>query len=152
MSQLPPSVQLVEVDASNWRDLAAVTPLPHQEAFVAPVTYYLCLAHYGAQWHPLAIEAEGSVIGHVMWAVDDADRSVWLGGLVIDQGAQGRGYGKAAVQAFLDLFLRKDAPEVALSYAAENTTARSLYMALGFVETGEMEGGEVVARYRSTTA
>ena len=34
----------------------------------------------------------------------------------------------------------------ALSYAPENTVARSLYASLGFAETGEVDDDEVVAR------
>jgi diamine N-acetyltransferase len=34
----------------------------------------------------------------------------------------------------------------ALSYSPQNTVARALYQSLGFVETGEIEDGELVAR------
>ena len=37
------------------------------------------------------------------------------------------------------------APCVKLSYSPDNSVARSLYAQLGFGETGEMEGDEVVA-------
>lgn len=141
------AVRLVEVDATNWRDLSRVTPHPHQESFVAPIAYYLCLATYGGEWHPLAIEADGTVVGHVMWAIDDADSSVWLGGLVIDAGAQRRGIGHAAVAAFLQRFATGGHTNVALSYSPTNLVARKLYADLGFVETGETEGEEVVARH-----
>jgi len=36
--------------------------------------------------------------------------------------------------------------QVALSYRPDNTVARGLYASAGFVETGEMEDDEVVAR------
>jgi diamine N-acetyltransferase len=37
--------------------------------------------------------------------------------------------------------------DFALSYQPANLAARSLYHQLGFVETGEWEGAEVVARF-----
>ncbi|MEA3501933.1 MAG: GNAT family N-acetyltransferase, partial [Actinomycetota bacterium] len=141
-------VRLAEVDVTNWFVLAEIEPNPDQRDLVAPVTRYLCLAHYGGEWHPLAIEADGSIVGHVMWAVDDADGSTWLGGLIIDAVRQGRGIGRAAVQAFLDRFTEDGKTNVALSYSPANETARKLYLTAGFVETGEMEGDEIVARYR----
>ena len=147
---IAPKVRLVEVDESNWRELAAVTPRPGQERFVAPVAYYLCLAHYGDTWHPLAVEVDGSIVGHVMWAVDDEDGSVWLGGLVVHGPAQGCGIGAATVRAFIERFTRDESVDVALSYAPDNIIARNLYAGMGFVETGEIEGDEVVARYRRT--
>ena len=140
-------VELVAVDASNWEAVARISPRPGQEQFVAPVTYYLCLAHYGELWHPLAIVVDGAVVGHIMWAIDPADGSHWLGGVVIDGAAQGRGIGRAAITALIDrLGADPECREVALSYDPENHVARKLYVALGFVETGEYEGDEIVAR------
>ena len=144
-------MRLVEVNGSNWRKVAAVEPRPGQERFVAPVSYYLCLAHYGGTWHPLAVEVGGSIVGHVMWGIDDEDGSVWLGGLVVDGSAQGGGIGRATVAAFLERFTEEGQVNVALSYLPDNTIARKLYAGIGFVETGELEGDEIVARYQQTS-
>lgn len=143
-----PELRLIDVDAENWRSVVRVAPKPGQEEFVAPVAYYLCLCHYGGEWHPLAIEADASIVGHVMWAIDEKEDSVWLGGLVIDGSAQGRGYGRAAVIAFLDRFTEGGKVNAALSYSPENTVARRLYDRIGFEETGEFEDDEIVARYQ----
>lgn len=143
-----PKVRLVEVDAENWRALTEVKSKPGQERFVASVAWYLCLAHYGDDWHPLAIEVDGSIVGHLMWAIDEEDGSAWLGGLVIDADAQGSGIGHAALVAFLDRFTEDEHTNAALSYLPDNTIARKLYADLGFVETGEMADEEIVARYQ----
>lgn len=148
MPQTNVEVGLVEVDASNWRDVAAVTPKPGQERFVASTTYYLCLAHYGGDWSPLAIVEDGLVVGHLMWAIDEDDHSVWLGGLVVDGAAQGRGVGRSAVVALLDRFGSDGMINAALSYSPDNDIARRIYRSLGFEETGEREDDEVVARIR----
>lgn len=144
----PPQVVLVDINSTNWRDVVAVTARPDQEEFTQPVAYYLNLAHYGDDWTPLGIEFAGAVVGHVMWAIDEEDGSVWLGGLIVDAALQGRGIGRAAVQAFLDRFTTNGRVDVALSYSPGNTVAGRLYGDIGFVETGETEGDEVVARYR----
>ena len=140
-------VRLVEVDGSNWQQVIRVTPRPDQERFVGPVANYLCLCHYGGDWNPLAIEFDGSVVGHVMWAIDDADDSTWMGGLVIDAASQRKGIGRNAVQAFINRFSSDGHTNLALSYATDNVAARDLYTRLGFIETGETEGDEVVARH-----
>ncbi len=149
MTDQPSEVRLIPVDAGNWRDVAAVKPHPEQELFVAPTTYYLCLAHYGTAWSPLAIVRDGSVVGHLMWAVDDEDDSTWLGGVVIDSAAQNQGVGRAAVQSFIDRFTSDTQANLALSYAPDNTVARHLYSDLGFIETGEMAEDEIVARIQT---
>jgi len=50
------------------------------------------------------------------------------------------------MEAILGFLAEQGARRVALSYEPENTVARRLYESLGFRETGETEGEEVVAR------
>ena len=139
-------IELVDVTAANWREVAAVTPHPDQQRFVATTTYYLCLCHYGGQWNPLAVVGDGAVVGFVMWA-EDTDKSRWIGGLVVDATAQRQGVGRAAVQIMLDRFAAEpDCHEAALSYQPDNLAARSLYAALGFIEGDEWADDEIVAR------
>jgi diamine N-acetyltransferase len=149
MTDTSKNVQLVPIDAANWRDVAAVRPHPEQELFVAATTYYLCLAHYDAVWNPLAVVRNGSTVGHMMWAIDEEDGSTWLGGVVIDSAAQSQGVGRAAVLSFIDRFSSDGRSNLALSYAPDNTIAKHLYSDLGFVETGEMAEDEIVARLRT---
>ena len=141
-------ISLEPVTADNWRACAALKVHPSQQGFVNDVTYYLCLCTYGGVWQPLAVRRDGEVVGFVMWGVDD-DRSRWIGGLVVDAAYQRQGIGRAAVLALRErLIAEPDCPEVALSYAPDNTAARRLYRALGFHETGETEDTELVARWR----
>jgi diamine N-acetyltransferase len=144
------AVELVDVDADNWRAVAAVRPRPEQQDFVAATTYYLCLCHYGGVWRPLAARIDDEVVGYVQWGVDD-DGSHWIGGLVVDAAHQGRGVGRGIVEALIArLSPLAGAAGLALSYQPANTAARALYASLGFVETGELvdDEEEVVARLR----
>jgi diamine N-acetyltransferase len=141
------TVELVDVDATNWRHCAALRPGAEQERFVQPVTYYLSLCHYGQTWHPLAVVADGVVVGFVMWGVDDGDGSRWVGGFVVDASQQRRGYGRVALRLLVELLAAQPGcTGLALSYEPANTAARALYLSEGFVETGELEDDEVVAR------
>jgi len=142
-------IQLEPVTADNWRQCAAVAVRPDQADFVQPVTYYLCLCSYETIWQPLAITRAGTVIGFVMWGIDD-DRCRWIGGLTVDVTAQGSGVGRSVVEQLRDRFAGDpDCPNVALSYAPANTVARALYASLGFTETGETMPGddELIARW-----
>jgi diamine N-acetyltransferase len=142
-----PDVSLVPVSAGNWRSCAALTVRADQQRFVNPVAYYLCLCHYGDLWRPLAVTRGEATVGFVMWAIDD-DRSRWIGGLVVDAAYQRTGVGRAILRALMARWAAEpDCPNVALSYAPDNTVARHLYRALGFHETGETEGTELVARW-----
>jgi diamine N-acetyltransferase len=140
-------VSLQPVDASTWRAVADVAPLPGQEQWVAPVTRYLCLCLYGGVWQPLAVVEGDEVVGFVMWGLDEEEGSHWIGGLVVDARHQRRGIGRATVVAVLRMFEGLDGHrEAALSYGPDNLVARRLYARLGFVETGEESDGELVAR------
>jgi len=86
-----------------------------------------------------------------MWAVDPGDQSGWIGGLVIDQARQRKGFGRATVEALTRRLLETGGcSSCALSYSPGNAAARDLYRALGFVETGEIEDDELVARLSPT--
>ncbi len=120
-----------------------------QQRFVAPVANYLALCAYGdSPWRPLAVRVDDEVVGFVMWGVDPADESFWIGGLVIDRRHQRHGYGRAVVARLLERAVAEGYREAALSYEPENIAARSLYASMRFVETGELEGDETVARKR----
>ena len=139
-------VTLRAVNRDNWREVAKLKVKDSQREFVAEPSYYLALCSYGEDWHPLAIYLGEQVIGFLMWAVDSDDGSCWLGGILIDQKYQRRGYGRAAIQAAIAMLAKEGGYQnFALSYAPNNP-AKRLYYSLGFVQTDEWEDDEVVAR------
>ena len=103
-----PRVTLHPVTGDNWRDVAKLETNEAQRAFVAEPLYYLALCNYGDLWHPLAVVLGEQVIGFLMWALDPEDASGWLGGILIDQTFQGRGYGRQAVQAALAMLTEEE--------------------------------------------
>jgi diamine N-acetyltransferase len=140
-------VLLRPANSENWRDIAHLQVTQSQREFVAEPCYYLALCCYGNDWHPLAICLDGQVIGFMMWATDPADGSCWLGGILVGQGMQRHGYGRQAVQAAMTMLEEEYGyRDFALSYQPANLVARHLYSKLGFVETNEWEGNEIVAR------
>jgi diamine N-acetyltransferase len=142
-----PQVSLRPVDHDNWRNVATLKVSEAQREFVAEPSYYLALCCYGNDWHPLAICLNERVIGFMMWAVDPADGSCWLGGILVDQRMQKRGYGRRAVQAAIAMLGDKYGyRSFALSYQPANLVAKRLYSELGFIETNEWEDDEIVAR------
>jgi len=146
-SNATPAIVLRPVDRTNWRAVVDLEVAPEQQAYVAEVSRYLALCHYEEDWRPLAIYRGDDVVGFLMWAIDPADGSCWLGGIVVDRRWQGQGCGRAAVQtAVAMLAAEQGCNRFALSYDPANTVARHLYRTLGFVETGEWEDDEMVAR------
>ena len=137
-------VTLRPVDDDNWRAVADVAPHDDQRAFVAALAArYLLLTERSDVWNSLAVYADETVVGHVMWGVDD-DGSRWIGGMVIDAAEQGRGLGRATVRTLVDWLAEAGEP-IRLSYHPENKPAAALYTSLGFHPTGAMEDDELVA-------
>jgi diamine N-acetyltransferase len=144
-------MSLHPVDQSNWRAIAKLDVFENQREFVAEPCSYLALCCYGQDWQPLAICLGDLVIGFMMWSTDPADGSCWLGGILIDRDMQRHGYGRQAVLGAISMLKERHGyQDFALSYQPANIAARSLYHQLGFVETGELEGDEVVARLSLT--
>ncbi|EEP74034.1 acetyltransferase [Micromonospora sp. ATCC 39149] len=139
-------ITLRPVDDDNWRAVADVAPRDDQRAWVYPMAArYLLVSERGDVWTSLAVCADDTVVGHVMWGVDD-DGSRWIGGMVVDAAEQGRGVGAATVTT-LATWLRAQpgCTAVRLSYHPDNPAAASLYPRLGFAPTGELEDDELVA-------
>jgi diamine N-acetyltransferase len=139
-------VQVRPVSRDNWHDVARLEVAEAQREFVDAPTFYLALCSYGQDWKPLAIYLEQRVIGFIMWTIDPADKACWLGGFLIDKRYQRQGYGRQAIKAAMAMLAKEHGHRhFALSYYPHNG-AQHLYHELGFTETCEWEGDEIVAR------
>jgi diamine N-acetyltransferase len=145
-------VTLRPITRDNWREVTKLEVTKAQQEFVAEPSYYLALCSYGGDWQPLAIYLGEQVIGFIMWAVDEADGSCWLGGILIDKNYQRQGYGRQAIQAAIKMLAEQHSYQnFALSYSPDNP-AKHLYHELGFTETDKWEDDEIVARMSLTKA
>jgi len=78
---------------------------------------------------------------------DLAYYNVWV--MWIDKNHQSKGYGKAALEEAIKVLQTKPLGETSciyIDYKPENESARKTYASVGFVETGEIDGGNIVAR------
>ena len=150
----PGALRLAPPDADNLEALLDVSVRPDQEYFVGSVAASLAEAyvHPDVAW-PRAVVDGVRVVGFVMAFVDnewdDADPSDVRSGLWrlnIEAGQQGRGYGRFAVEATC-AHLRERGDEAAyVTYKEGAGSPAGFYAGLGFVPTGEVSEGEIVAR------
>ncbi len=140
------TVTLRPIAKDNYLECIRLKVAPGQETFVAPNAVSLVQAVYEEGAIPRAIYADEIMVGFIMAQYVPAEQLPYIWRLMIDASHQGKGYGKAAMQLMLDhLKVIPDCQRIGISYMPENETARQLYARLGFVETGEMDGDEVVA-------
>ncbi len=89
--------------------------------------------------------AGDDVVGHAMWAWDDADAAPWIGGMVVDARHQRAGIGRATVVTPARHLLRRpDTDVVRLSADTTNAAARRLHSVVGFLDADREEDGEIV--------
>jgi diamine N-acetyltransferase len=98
-------------------------------------------------WSPYAIYAGAEMVGFVELAYEpDSVDEYWVFHFFIDQRAQGRGYGRAALARLIDR-VKADHPQcqmLQLVVHLENVHAQRLYTSAGFQPTGGERWGEAV--------
>jgi diamine N-acetyltransferase len=148
-----PEVRLVTKD--NWKELIRLKVREDQTHFVASNLYSIAEAQFGddyeGHWdlHPFGIYDEGGTpVGFMMYGFnfEHPKRQAFIIRLMVDEKHQGKGYGRFGMQKMLETFRADERIQaVGISSEPENEAARKLYASLGFEETGEVVGGEVVA-------
>ena len=154
-------IHLEKIDAVNLWDVIEMKVSRAQKEFVAPNDISLLQAYVcpgtGCSAFPFAIYNDKKLVGFIQIgygenadqdgvSVEKDNYEIWR--FMIDKRFQGRGYGKDALKLALD-FIRTwpcgKADLCWISYEPENEIAKKLYSSFGFVETGEMDGDEIVA-------
>ena len=91
------------------------------------------------------VVADDDIVGFLMY--DASDREAVIYRFMIDHAEQGKGYGRAALAAVLqEISAIGHVSEVVVCYMPENEGARRLDRSAGFIEVGEDEDGEILAR------
>jgi diamine N-acetyltransferase len=143
------NVELREITIDNWRQCVRLKVAPGQEQFVASNAVSLAQSKYETDSVPLAVYDGDTMVGFVMYHPEDYGMAkIWfIERLMVGADYQGKGYGRTAMQALLErLKAQPGYTAILISFVPENVAARNLYASLGFVDTGEIEEGEIVYR------
>jgi diamine N-acetyltransferase len=148
------SIQPVTI--KNWRELSYLKVREDQTNFVATNVYSIAESQFGydhpeaGHWDmvPYGIYNGDEPVGFLMIGYNFSNPEVqgFVIRLMVDEKHQGKGYGKFGMNWILDHYRSDDRIQrIGISYEPNNEVARRLYASLGFVETGEIDHGEVVA-------
>jgi diamine N-acetyltransferase len=155
------AITLQSITPSNWVECIELTPTPEQQAhsYVAPNVLSLAQAYAEPWWTPLAVYAETTMIGFVLygrwpesgcaayWGDKPKPGIDYILRMMIDSRYQGQGYGKAALALLLErIKAQPGCQAIELDYDRANTVAARLYTDYGFQPVEEDEGGEILAR------
>lgn len=139
--------ELRAITEDNFIEAFNLRLAPGQERFVSHPIRSLAQAYvYRNQCQPFGIYADGKMVGYVMviydWDVPEYD--VWH--MMIDESAQGRGFGGEALDRVIAYIRTKpfgDSDRVALTCNRDNPVARGLYESRGFAATGVEDEDEI---------
>jgi len=155
-------LKLKKINRKNVGDILKLEVFGNQKSFVAPnnisiIEAYIAIVENGHVF-TFGIYNDDALVGFLMIGFDvnsdDADApkiakgnyNIWR--FMIDKKFQGKGFGKKAMNLaleFVNTFPCGTAKYCWLSYESDNDIARQLYQSVGFVETDEKDGEEIVA-------
>ena len=140
-------VELRKITEDSFIDACNLKRAPGQEKYVSHPIRSLAQAYvYREQCQPFGIYAEEKMIGYVMviYDYDVPEYDIWH--MMIDESAQGQGYGNDALDRVIDYIRMKpfgDTDRVALTCNKNNPIARKLYESKGFSATGAEDEDEI---------
>lgn len=155
-------IKLRKITDENFKECMELHPGKDKDKFVAPnrislAQAFVALDNDTCTPMPFAIYAGEEMVGFIQLAYYRPDQEtlfheaaydVWR--FMIDEKHQGRGYGKTALkQAISYVKTRPEGPakKLYLSYVPGNAAAEHVYESLGFVQTGDMQDGEIMMAY-----
>ena len=143
------TVTMRPITRDNLWAVVELKPHPGQEEFVADNIDSIANAYVEPTFVPLAVYAGDDLVGFAMYGQHPHTGAWWVIRLMIDREHQGKGYGRAAMEALIAMMAeRVGCEEIVTSFVPANTVAAGLYASLGFLPTGEIEDGEPLVRLR----
>ena len=155
-------LKLKKINRNNVVEILKLEVFDNQKSFVATNNSSIIEAYIASTENndvfTFSIYKDDTPIGFLMIGYDvnsdDEDApmiakgnyNIWR--LMIDKKFQGKGFGKKAMDLaleFINTFPCGTAKYCWLSYESDNKVARQLYKSVGFVETDEKDGEEIVA-------
>ena len=140
-------VELRKITEDNFIDAFNLKLAPGQENYVSHPIRSLAQAYvYRNQCQPFGIYAEDKMVGYVMviYDYDIPEYDIWH--MMIDESAQGQGYGNEAMDRVIDYIRTKpfgESRRAALTCNKQNSIARKLYESKGFYATGNEDEDEI---------
>jgi GNAT superfamily N-acetyltransferase len=150
----PERVALVEVTPDNLTTVGRMETHKSQERFVAPNLWSLAQAlvpepyegHPTVPWYR-AVEADGELVAFVMMSLPGpAQDHPYLWRLLVDRMHQRRGIGTMILDLLVDECRAMGATALEVSWEPGRGGPEPMYLRYGFVPTGDVEDGEIVAR------
>lgn len=122
---------------------------PDQENLIEDNVASIANAYVEPTFVPLAVYAGDDLVGFAMYGQHPTTGAWWVIRIMIDRDHQGKGLGRAAMEALIETMAeRVGCEEVVSSTLPSNAAMAGLFASLGFRPTGEIEDGEPLVSLR----
>ncbi|TDQ33769.1 diamine N-acetyltransferase [Aureibacillus halotolerans] len=131
----------------NWYECTQLKVKPEQlNVFPAPVVYWIAESKYVDGFTLRAIYSKEILVGFLVFCTTpDQDDNYWIPALMIDEKHQGKGHGKAALEALIQLMSMSHCKRIMIGHRPDNPIAGKLYETLGFKKVSEeVIDGEII--------
>src|SRR5215212_10687764 len=96
------TVTLRPITWENFRTVLGLTLHPGQEKFVTDKAVSIAMAYVEPTFVPLGVYAGDDLVGFTMYGQHPNTDAWWVIRLMIDRKRQGKGYGRAAMEALIE--------------------------------------------------
>jgi diamine N-acetyltransferase len=136
-------VSLREITKETARAIMRLEVDETQKGFVAPNSVSIAQAHFEPKAWFRAVYADDEPVGFVMTYEDPTEPEYFLWRFMIDHRHQAKGYGRRALELLVERVRSlPNATQLLTSYVPGDGSPGPFYHRMGFVDTGEEDGGE----------
>lgn len=138
-----PEVTLREVTKETVHQIMDLEVAENQSHLVAPNSMSIAEAYFQPKAWFRAIYADDEPVGFIM-LYDDPDKPMYyLWRMMLAEGQQRKGYGRQAMDLLVEYVRgRPNATEIIVGSIPGEGSPQPFYEGYGFVDTGEVKGGE----------
>lgn len=140
-------ITLNEITRENFEECISLSVKKEQSEFVTSNAISIAQAKVQPECIPLSIYEEETMIGFLMYCIDEDDSEYWIYRMMIDKKYQSKGYGGKSLEKLLEIIKSdKTRNKIYLGVHKESVVAVKLYEKCGFKFDGQVFGNEHIMR------
>ena len=126
-------VDLRPITLDNFWDVIEIKISKEQEQYIPDNIFLIAMSKIMSQCIPMAIYSNDTVIGFLMYGLDESKENYWIHIMMIGEKHQGKGYAKESFQKILtEIKKDKNIHKILLAVNKGNINAIKIYEKLGF--------------------
>ena len=136
-----------EVTSDNFGECIELEVKKEQVNFVTSNAVSIAQSKVQPECKPLVVYDNETMVGFIMYCIDEDDGEYWIYRMMIDKNHQSKGYGKRSLEKMLEIIKQdKSHNKVFLGVHKESIQAVKLYESCGFYFNSQVFGSEHIMR------